>query len=240
MANQEEKKPGEDEDNKPNETMLEEQRDPDEAVFAEEAIVSYATEALKIFEDGVDQALSSVAGFLSSENSEHAFDDRGFLEQLGSSFLDQMMDLMGGRDTPIAQAAFEMLDGQIDMAARGSDALTFIDEIKTAAREVTWNLRDNLQSVLSNQWDELRDLAYEGSTDFVAALHAFGMPEADFRQQQLSEPMVQSSQQFLAQQPKKKEEAIDQDKLAAVEEEEEKQEADGMDMALEEEEQKAV
>ena len=38
-------------------------------------------------------------------------------------------------------------------------------------RDCSWYLRDNLESVLSNQWDELRDLAYEGSTDFIPALH---------------------------------------------------------------------
>jgi hypothetical protein len=232
----------EEEDNKPNETILEkkEERDPDEAVFAEQAIHHYANDALDLFRDNIEMAMSSLESFLMSQSEHEAFNNQEFLESLGENFLEQAMAAFGGRDTPIAQAVFPMLDGMVDESARECQAQEFVHDLSTALRDCTWYLRDNLQSVLANQWDELRDLAYEGSTDFIPALHAYGLPQLDFDAKSLTQPMEEQAREFLELLPKKKEENIEQDQVAQFEEEEKKleEEPEVQDLALEEEEEK--
>ena len=239
---EEKKQLDEEDDNKPNETILEkkEQRDPDEMVFAEQAIHHYATDVLDMFQDQVDMAMSQVESFISSQTDNQAFNEIGFLEQMGGNFLEQAMTLFGGRDTPIAQAVFPMIDGAIDQSSREGQAQTFVHDIGVSLRDAAWYLRDNLQSVLSNQWDELRDLAYEGSTDFIPALHGYGLPQVDFDSKQLSDPLIEEAQKYLDALPKEKEEKIEQEQLAQFEEEEKKVEEDPavQDLVMEEEEKK--
>jgi hypothetical protein len=234
----------EDDEPKPNkEIFLEkDQRDPDEAVFAEQAIHHYANDVLDMFREQAEMAMSQVDAFLQMQSEKDAFNERFFLETLGDNFLDMAMGLFGGKDSPIATAIFPMLDGMVDMSARGCDAQAFVNDMSRELRDASWYLRDNLQAVLSNQWDELRDLAYEGSTDFIPALHAYGLPQIDFDAKELSTPMIDQAQLTLDAIPKMKEETLDQSALAAVEDEEKKLEAEPeiQNMALDEEKKEAV
>jgi hypothetical protein len=232
----------EDEDNKPNETILEkEERDPDEAVFAEQAIHHYAETVLAQFRDQAEMAMSQLESFITSQNDKEAFNERNFLDGMGQVFLDQVMNLFGGRDSPIAQAIFPMVDGGIDFSVRESQAQPFCHDMAALLRDVTWYVRDNLQMVLSNQWDELRDLAYEGATDFIPALHAYGLPEIDFDSRALSQPMMDMAQAHLDLRPKMKEEKVEQDQMAQFEEEEKKvEEQQQINPALEEEKKEEV
>src|SRR5258705_10883610 len=93
----------------------------------------------------------------------------------------QIIPASGGKVTPFGPAMFEQLDSLIDEAVREEEQTSFfVEALSRGARDFTWYLRDNLQGVLTNEWDQLRDLAYEGSTDFIVALHAFGMPKQDW------------------------------------------------------------
>ncbi len=226
----------EDEDNKPNETILEkEERDPDEAVFAEQAIHHYASDILDLFREQAEAAMSQLENFVMSQNDKDARDDGMFLEGEGKLFVDQVMNIFGGADSPIARAIFPMVNGAVDESIRGCQAQSFCHDLSSLLRDVSWYLRDNLQMVLSNQWDELRDLAYEGSTDFIPALHAYGLPEVDFDARSLSDPLIDQAREFIELQPKKQEEKIDQEQLAQFEDEEKKLEE--QNLALEEEKQ---
>jgi hypothetical protein len=223
----------------PSETILEKRpRDPDEAVLAEQAIHRYAEEVLAVFRDAVDNAMTNFESFLSAQEAT-ATHDRAFLEELGAEFLQMMVHLFGGKNTPIAQAALDALDGVIDQAARQPDPIIFCNLLARGTRDLTWFLRDNLQSVLSNQWDELRDLAYEGSTDFVGLLHALGMPSERCSAKDISDPLTHAAHQFLKTIPKKKEEVLEQGDLKKLADTEEKeQEKEPAQLALEEEEEK--
>ena len=85
-----------------------------------------------------------------------------FLDGLGDSFMENAMSIFGSAHSPIAQAVYPMLDEACTESARECQAQTFVQRsVERAARRRLVHA-DNLQSVLSNQWDELRDLAYEG------------------------------------------------------------------------------
>jgi hypothetical protein len=173
----------EDENAPPPESILDsgKQRDPDEAVFAEQAIHHYASDVLEQFRQSIETATSAFTAWVESQNSPQTFDNGGFNAQIGDVFLQQMVSSCGGRDTPIGGAMFDQLEGLVDEAVRQEDETSyFVEALTRGARDFTWYLRDNLQGVLTNEWDQLRDLAYEGSTDFIPALHAFGLPKADW------------------------------------------------------------
>jgi hypothetical protein len=234
MAENEEKKL-EDEEGPPPEAILatEKQRDPDEAVFAEQAIHHYAAEALDRFRENIETALGAFTAWVESQNAAEAFDNAGFNAQIGDVFLQQMMSACGGMDTPIGAAMFEQLDGLIDEAVREEDETSFfVEALSRGARDFTWYLRDNLQGVLSNEWDQLRDLAYEGSTDFIAALHAFGMPRQDWSPADMNSTMVAIAEKLRESTPKTQEEAVEKD---PKQEEEEQQQ-----LLAQEEDKKAV
>ena len=141
-------------------------------------------------------------------------------------------------DSPMATAIYPMLATAVDGATRGNQAQSFCQDLASALSDASWYLRDNLQMVLSNQWDELRDLAYEGATDFIPALHAYGLPQIDFDSKALSQPLMDQAQAHLDLLPKMKEEKVEQDQLAQFEEEEKKLEEDAemQNLALDEEE----
>lgn len=234
MAENEEKEL-ENEEGPPPEAILtgEKQRDPDEAVFAEQAIHHYAAEALEQFRQSVETALSGFNAWVESQNAAETFDNAGVNAQLGSAFLQQMMSACGGQDTPIGAAMFEQLDGLVDEAAREEEQTSyFVEALARGARDFTWYLRDNLQGVLSNEWDQLRDLAYEGSTDFVAALHAFGMPRQEWSPADMQSTMVAIAEKLREGTPKTAEEAVEKD---PKQEEEEQQQ-----LLAQEEDKKAV
>ena len=234
MAENEEKELA-DEEGPPPEAILEtgNKRDPDEAVLAEQAIHHYAAQALDRFRDNVETALSAFSAWVESQPSSELLDNVGFNTQIGEVFLQQMMSACGGKDTPIGAAMFAELDGLVDEAAREEEETSyFVDALARGARDFTWYLRDNLHGVLTNEWDQLRDLAYEGSTDFIAALHAFGMPAPNWRPADMQSTMVAIAEQLRERTPKTQQEAVEKD---PQQEEEEQQQ-----LLLEQEEKKAV
>ncbi|HEY2749587.1 MAG TPA: hypothetical protein VGL86_33435 [Polyangia bacterium] len=222
-------------DGPPSETTLEvkEQRDPDEAVIAEQAIHHYASDVLDRFRDNLQNALGAFTAWVESEHSAETFDNAGFNAQIGEAFLQQMVSACGGMDTPIGAAMFEKLDSLVDEAVMQEEETSFfVEMLSSGARDFTWYLRDNLQSVLTNEWDQLRDLAYEGSTDFIQALHAFGMPKPDWSPTDMTSTMIALAEEARDGAAKTPEEAVAKD--AKQEEEEQAQ------LLLEEEEKKAV
>ncbi len=214
MAENEDKKLEDGDQGPPPETILEteKQRDPDEAVLAEQAIHHYAADVLEQFRQSVETALGAFTSWVESQNDPQTFDNMGFNTQIGNVFLEQMMSACGGKDTPIGAAMFEQLDGIVDQAVRQEEQTAyFIEALSRGARDFTWYLRDNLEGVLSNQWDQLRDLAYEGSTDFIAALHAFGMPKAEWSPAAMQGTMVAMADKLRQSTPKTQEEAVEKD-----------------------------
>jgi hypothetical protein len=235
MAENEEKKV-EGEEGPPPEVVLEteKQRDPDEAVFAEQAIHHYAQQVLEQFRQSVDSALSAFTSWVESQNATEAFDNQGFNAQIGDVFLQQMMSACGGQDTPIGASMYEELEGLVDWAAREEKETSFfVESLARAARDYTWYLRDNLQGVLTNEWDQIRDLAYEGSTDFIPALHAFGLPKAEWSPTDMNATMIAIAEKVRDGAPKTQEEAVEKDP------EQEKQEEQQL-LAEEEDKKQAV
>lgn len=207
----------------PSETVLEtgKERDPDEAVFAEQAIHAYANQCLDQFRDGVQAALDGFMAWVASQPDAQAFDNTGFNAQIGEAFQHQMLKACGGHHTPIGAALNEQLGSCIDQAVRDEhEASFFLTELGRAARDFTWYLRDNLQAVLDHHWDHLRDLAYEGSTDFIPALHHYGMPRLDWSPDHLQHKMTSIAEKAQKSKPKTQEEAAEKD---PKQEEQEKQ-----------------
>ncbi|HEX9102665.1 MAG TPA: hypothetical protein VF997_10695 [Polyangia bacterium] len=222
MAENEDKKLEEGEEGPPPEAILEteKQRDPDEAVLAEQAIHHYAADVLEQFRQSVETALSAFTSWVESQNDPKVFDNAGFNTQIGNAFIEQMMSACGGQDTPIGAAMFEQLDSLVDQAVRQEEETSyFVEALARGARDFTWYLRDNLQGVLTNEWDQLRDLAYEGSTDFIAALHAFGMPKAEWSPTDMQSTMVAIAEKLRDATPKTQEEAVEKDPEQDKEEE---------------------
>jgi hypothetical protein len=205
------KKPGEGggDDNANKEVMLgEQQRDPEEAAFAEQAIHEYASWVLDTFRENVQTALDSFLAWTQSQTDPKQLDNAAHFDQIGQAFMQYMGKLTGGLDKPIGKEIGAQIGGMMDQAVRDEKESTyFIGELSRAARDVSWFLRDNLQGCLSGQWDQLLDLAYEGSTDFIPVLHQFGMPIADWNPQELQGKLQEVSTQYLSQLPKKQEEA---------------------------------
>jgi hypothetical protein len=229
MAEDDKKNTGENADQPPTEEQLATQeRDPDEAVFAEQAILEYAAYVLDQFQQNTQTALDAFSSWVQGQTETQTFNDNGFFDQAGKSFLDQMMAACGGADSPIGQVVFSQLDGAIDQAVRDeAEAPLFVEQLARGARDASWYLRDNLQSVLAGQWDQLRDLAYEGSTEFIPVIHHFGLPTADMNPTDLSSSMISVAQAYAASGPKKQEMAEEEaPKEESAEGEEKEQEAD--------------
>jgi hypothetical protein len=83
----------------------------------------------------------------------------------------------------------------------------FFNELAYAARDACWYVRDNLQSMLANEWDSLRDLAYEGSREFVPLLHQLGLPAIDAETQALTQALIAEGERYRLSIPQKTEEA---------------------------------
>jgi hypothetical protein len=206
----------EEEDKKPeggqNETMMTmEARDPDEAVFAEQAILHYAHWILEQMQPQLEDAIDSAANWFLSQPNASEFNNLGLIEAEGKVYLDQMAEVFGGRESPTFAHLFPELDGKVDQAARYGDMSAFFQELKTAARDACWYLRDNLQSVLSAQWDSLRDLAYEGSTEFIPVLHKMGLPKAGLDGTKMTQSFIKEAEAFKKNMPEKQAEAEDKE-----------------------------
>lgn len=243
MAKEEEQEIEAEDENKPDETILEEKppRDPDEMVFAEQAIHHYADQVMTQFRDSIESAMSAVSGFLSSQVDTNPQLDASFQQAMATSFMDHLLEQCGGADTPIGIAMYEQIERHINaLLSTEGEASDLVTDLGGYAIDATYQVEDNLESVLSGDWDNLRDLAYEGATDFIPVLHALGMPEANSSQHEMSEPMIADAQAVLDALPKKTEETIDQSQLAMVEEEQEKMdEQQEEDLTLDEEEKEA-
>jgi hypothetical protein len=214
MAEDEQKK-GEGAPPPPSETILDsapKERDPDEAVLAEDSIHSYAVAALDHFRESAEKALDGVVGWIESQGSVDELNHNGVTARLGASYLDLLLGACGGKDTPIGAKLFEEIDSEIDWAVRNEvEATTVVGTLSRCARDFSWYIRDNLQYVLSHQWDQLRDLAYGGSTDYVALLHALGMPQFSWTGESLQSGMIAVAENVLANKPKTAQEAEDKD-----------------------------
>jgi hypothetical protein len=213
MAENEEKK-AEEGQAPPPEAILdtEKQRDPDEAVFAEQAIHHYASQVLDQFRQSVETALSAFTAWVESQNDAEVLNNQGFNAQIGDVFLQQMMSACGGKDTPIGASMYDELSSLVDWAAREEHETSFfVESLSRSARDYTWYLRDNLQGVLTNEWDQIRDLAYEGSTDFIPALHAFGLPKAEWSPADMNGTMIAIAEKVRDGAPKTQEEAVEKD-----------------------------
>jgi hypothetical protein len=213
MAEDEEKKQQGEDGAPPPETILEQpkQRDPDEAAFAEQAIHEYAEAALDSFRENAEAALDGVVGWIGGQDSDKL--TGGITSRLGDAYLQLMLSACGGRDTPIGTVMFELLSSVVDNAVRAAaeDPTSMVFWLTEGARDFAWSTRDGLQLVLSNQWDQLRDLAYEGSTDFIPVLHALGLPQFDWTGDSLKSGMIAVAQSGLDNQPKTQEEAVEKD-----------------------------
>jgi hypothetical protein len=208
---EEEKKPGEDSDQPPSETVLEKQRDPDEAVFAEQAIHEYATWILDQFRESALGAIDALTGWMSSQADPSVFDNNALFAQLNTTFMKESMKAFGGSSSPIGQALLPILSGPVDAAERQEkQASYFITEMQRAMRDATWYLRDNLQGILANQWDQLRDLAYEGSTEFIPVLHHLGLPQLNFDAAAFTHKLTATADAYRQTVPQQKEQVEDQ------------------------------
>ena len=238
MALDEEEKPGEGEGQPPSETILAgEQRDPDEAVFAEQAIHHYVNWVLDPFREQVISTIEGFAGWVASQADSQLFDNGAFLESTGRVYLDQMTQLLGGPKSPIAAYVMSDLSGVVDMGVRDEiQASVFINELARGARDACWTIRDNLQSILSNEWDQIRDLAYEGSHEFVPLLHKLGLPPAEPKTEQLTSSLQSGAESFRRSIPQKKEQAEEKSEAKPEQDPAKDQQAEQDKMAFEQDE----
>jgi|GEM_PF-2975075 len=215
----------------PSEAQLEEQkqeRDPDEAVIADQAIHSYVGQVLDQVRPMMEDATDTFANYLLSQNESKMFDNGAFIDQAGQTFIQQMTAVFGGGGNPIIESIMPYFTGAIDSAMQSNDSADrFANHLGTACRDASWFLRDNIESVLANQWDEIRDLAFEGSTEFIPLLHQFGLPMTSFSAADISNPLTATAESYAQTIPQEKEEAaakegaVDEEKKELAEEEQE-------------------
>jgi hypothetical protein len=202
-----------DQNQPPSETILEKepQRDPDEAVFAEQAIHHYVQFVLEHVEPAIESAMESVASWILSQQKNDVFANPLYLMQAGQLFRDQMAAMMGYAETPLATFLLPLMTQPLDRVDEFTRAEDLMRDLAQAARGALAYVQDNLQSVLATQWDQLRDLAYEGSTEFIPVLHELGLPSVDFDPQTLTAPMIAQAEEYKATLPEQKEEALEQE-----------------------------
>ena len=192
----------------PTQAQLEQELDPDQAVFAEQAIHAYAVWVLDQFREQLVASIEAFGAWALSVNEDKALDSSAFMNGLANVAEGQLVQLFGGRDTPVGAHLSGLVEGPIDQAARQEQEVAFfVAEVSRAARDACWYLRDNLQAILSNQWDQLRDLAYEGSTEFIPVLHQLGFPTAELNGADLQATLQSEADRYKASLPKQKEEA---------------------------------
>ena len=121
------------------------------------------------------------------------------------------MKAFGGASSPLGQALLPILSGPVDAAERQEkQASYFVNEMQRAMRDATWYLRDNLQSILANSWDQLRDLAYEGSTEFIPVLHQLGLPALNFDAAGFTHKLTATADAYRQTVPQQKEQVEEQ------------------------------
>lgn len=181
------------------ETILERSSDPDQAVIAEQAIRSYAAERLSDWYGEMESAVNALESWIQSQgdDAKQVFADRGFFDSIGDGYVAQLMELGGGKGSPISDAIANETDNTISWAQHAeSDLGQFINYMRRGLRDACWFVRDALPSLLSNQWPHLLDLAYGGSTDFIPALHALGMPSINFKASHFADKLIHHASSY--------------------------------------------
>lgn len=204
----EKKKPGDGAPPPPSETVLDvDDKDPSAAAGAEHAIRGYLTERLAEWNEQMQDAIDSLDSWIASqtEEAQAGFDQRGYFDSLGDQFLGELYGVAGGRGTPIMDALAGEASNTVSFAQHAEfEAHYFLVQLQRSVRDACWYVRDAAPSVLSNQWPELLDLAYQGSTEFVPALHALGLPLRSFNPADLSARLIAHAQAWRdARQPAK-------------------------------------
>ena len=210
MAQEEEgKRPGEDEETPPSEVFLAPTWDPTAAAFAEQTIHEYATWVLDPLRETLADAFESFSDWTLSQADHASFNQGGFLDQIGRVYLDQMMALFGGSSSPVGRSLFSMLDGAVDQTVRQEvEVGPALVELSRAARDACSYLRDNFPAILSHQWDELCDLAYQGSTDFIPVVHQLGLPSAEVNGTEITNRSIAQAEAYRSSRPRAQEEAL--------------------------------
>jgi hypothetical protein len=235
MAEEDKKKPGE---GGPDETTLQvEQRDPDEMVFAEQAIHHYVSDVIERFVDEAESAFSMVNSHLGALEEMHLLNNMPILEGLASEMAQEVLGIFGGAESPIAHALSNDLFRAAGQAARGGQVLGMVHEMGYAVRDAAWFVRDNLQSVLAGEWDELRDLAYEGETMFIPLLHSLGVPAVELTAQDIAQELIDEIDETVEKLPREAAE-VKLDEASVVTPEAKEEEQVVQQELMEEEEQK--
>ena len=211
----EEKKQGETEDQPPvAETILASNtRQPDETVVAEDAIRGFTTQRMSDFYAQVEGAIDTLESWIMTqgEDAKAVFAQRGFYDSIGDRFISQLLDVAGGKGTPIMDALARETDNTVSWAMHAeSDMGQFINYMRRGARDACWYVRDALPSIVASQWPQLLDLAYEGATDFIPAMHAMGLPGLSFKPAEFSDKLVAHADAYRKAIEPKKEKAVDQ------------------------------
>ena len=208
------KKPGEGEGTPPAEAILaERQRDPDEAVFAEQAIRSFVATRLGEWYEQVESSIDSLEAWLSAhdEATRATFAQRGFFDALGDRYIGDLFALAGGRGHPIMDALAGETYSTVSWAGSAeADVSGFLNHMRRGVRDACWFVRDSLPSLVSQDWPELLDLAYEGSTDFIPRLHALGLPPFNFKPAAFADGLIAYSDAYQKALAPMKEQAADE------------------------------
>lgn len=223
------KKAGEGKDGPPPiaEVMFEDRaRDPDEAVVAEDAIRGFMARRLAEWHEQMDAAIDALEAWVQTQDeaARAVFSERGYFDALGDRFEGQLYDVAGGKGTPLMDYVVAEMHGTISFAQHAeSDLSGFIYHLRRGVRDATWTLRDNVSAVLSNEWPQLLDLAYEGSFDFIPMLHALGLPTMAFKPQEFGDNLVAHADAYRKAVQPAKQEAVEkvpnEEKKAEIEEE---------------------
>jgi len=147
------------------------------------------------------------------------FNNAAHFDTIATTAIKFVGHLFGHAHSPVGRVLAGQVGGIVDQAVRQeSEAPQFIEELRSATRDASWYLRDNLQAVLASHWDKLRDLAYEGSTDFIPVIHHLGLPAADWSPEEMTHKLQHSSEAYAKTVPKEQEEAVAQEDGGAKEE----------------------
>ncbi len=235
-----EKKPGEDGQPPVAETILaSEQRDPNEAAVAEQALRHFIRDRLEAWHQQVDTALDTLEAWIMQQpqDQQSIFSERAYFDSLGDHFMGQLFNIAGGKGTPIMDAIAAETDQTVAFAEHSVfNVSIFINEMRRGVRDACWYMRDACQAVLSNQWADLLDLATGGSMEFVSALFKMGLPSESFKPEHMSDKLTSHSEAYRRSVAPKQEIAEEKANEKGVDEEKATQaEEDAKDMQEEQE-----
>jgi len=225
-----EKKPGEDGQPPVAETILEQQRDPEEAASAELAIRYFIRDRLEEWHQDMDTAIDSLEAWILSQpqDQQRMFSERAYFDSLGDFFEGALFDVAGGKGTPIMDPIVGEVHNTMSFAEETvHDTSIFINEMRRSIRDACWYMRDACQALLSNQWPDLLDLATGGSLEFVPVLFTMGLPTEGFKPADFADKLTQHGDAYRNAIAPKKEQAeekandkgVDEEKKAEAEEE---------------------